>query len=319
MEDDPVLVSIAMPVRNSRTTLPLAIRSIRWQTYPHWELLVIDDGSQDDTAEIARHYAGGDERIRVLSDGRHLGLSYRLNQAITLGRGRLFARMDGDDVAYPERLERQVEYLRSHPEVDLVGAGAIVFNDDGTAIGKRFAPESHGEICSHPHAGLPMTHPTFMGRIEFFREHGYAIGSVLSEDRDGFAATFRKGLKSMRGGMMSSEDQDLLLRAYKGSHFANAPEILLGYREANLKVKKQCVMRYYFIKSLYYNLWAEGSYGAFLRSTAVVLLKLSVDILAITTGLNYRLLGHRARPISADERARWDSLWRELGLRDGVG
>lgn len=151
-------------------------------------------------------------------------------------------------------------------------------------------------------------------RCEGINERG---GATVTPLRAPVAATFCKGLKPMRGGMLSSEDQDLLLRSYKDSHFANVPEILLGYREASLNVKKQCIMRYYFIRSLYCNLWLEGAYGAFLRSSAVVLLKLSVDILAITTGLNYRLLGHRARPISAGEQSRWDSLWREVRLRDG--
>jgi len=301
-----------MPVRNGRDTLPLAIRSIQWQTYPHWELLVIDDGSHDDTKDVARHYATGDERIRVLSDGRHLGTSYRTNQAIALSRGPLFARMDGDDVSYPARLERQVEYLRSHPELDLVGAGAIVFGNDGVAFGKRFAPEFHDEICAHPHAGFPIAQPAFMGRIELFREHGYAIESVLNEDRDAFSMTFPNGLRSMRRGMMASEDYDFLLRSYKHSRFGNTPEILLGYREAGIKIGKQSRMRYHVIKSLYHNLWLDGSYGAFSRSASIVLLKLLVDVIAVSTGLNYRLLGHRALPIAPEERARWNSFWEEL-------
>jgi glycosyltransferase involved in cell wall biosynthesis len=318
MQDNHALVSIAMPVRNCRDTLPQAVGSIQWQTYPHWELLVIDDGSQDGTNEVARNYTV-DGRIRVFSDGRHLGISYRLNQAIALSRGRLFARMDGDDVSYPERLERQVEYLNSHPEVDLVGTGAIVFGNDGVAIGKRFAPELHDEICAHPHGGIPITHPTFMGRLEFFRENGYAIESVLSADRYSFSVTFPSGLRSVRGGMMSSEDQDLLLRSYKCARFGNSPELLLGYREASLKIRKQWVMRYYVIKSLYYTLWPEGSYLAFLRFASIVLLKFSVDMLAISTGLNYRLLGHRARPITLGERNRWDSLWGALKVISQLG
>lgn len=312
MAEDPLLVSIAMPVRNNRDTVSLAIQSIRWQTYPHWELLVIDDGSRDGTPEVVRRHAAVDGRIRAFSDGRHRGLSYRLDQAIALSRGRLFARMDADDVSYPERLERQVEYLRTRPGIDLIGAGAIVFDRDGMAIGKRSAPESHDEICAHPHGGIPIVHPSFMGRIEFFRRHGYTIESVLSEDRDAFSAAFGDGLRSVRGGMMSSEDQDLLLRSYAGSRFGNAPEILLGYREGSLKIEKQWFMRYYVLKSLYYNLWLGGSYGAFLRAASVVLLKFSVDVFAISTKLDHCLLRHRARPITAEELARWDSLWEEL-------
>ncbi len=162
MEELNPLVSIAMPVRNCRDTLPLAMRTIQWQTYPHWEFLVFDDGSVDGTNDVARRIAEGDGRIRVLSDVRQLGISYRLNQAIALSRGSLFARMDGDDVSYPERLERQLAYLCSHPDIDLVGAGAVVFNDHGVAIGKRFAPESHDEICASTR-GIPDRAPHFHG------------------------------------------------------------------------------------------------------------------------------------------------------------
>ncbi len=124
--------------------------------------------------------------------------------------------------------------------------------------------------------------------------------------------TFTNGMRLVRGGMMSSEDYDFLLRSYKGSRFGNVPEILLGYREATLNIKKQYSMRSFVIKSLHYNLFKEGAYGEFLRSASVVLLKLSVNVLAIATGLNHRLLSHRARPIAAYERGRWDLVWREL-------
>jgi glycosyltransferase involved in cell wall biosynthesis len=121
------LISVGMPVRNNSSVSPYAIQSIRWQTYLHWELRVFDDGSTDGAAEIAYRYAQLDQRIRVFSDGRHLEMAYRLNQAISISRGHLFAWMDGDDVAYPHRFERLVEYLCLHPEVDLNGAAAIVF------------------------------------------------------------------------------------------------------------------------------------------------------------------------------------------------
>src|SRR5688500_12313854 len=98
------LVTIAMPVRNAAGTIRTAIRSIMQQTLSSWELLVIDDGSTDDSAWAARDL--GDDRVAVLADGRREGLPARLNQAAAIGRGRYFARMDADDISYPERLER---------------------------------------------------------------------------------------------------------------------------------------------------------------------------------------------------------------------
>src|SRR5271157_2334580 len=93
-------VSIGMPVYNCARTLDIAIRSIVKQTFPNWELLLIDDGSADETVGICRSFC--DPRVQVIADGAHKGLVARLNQAIDLSRGRYFARMDGDDVCYPE-------------------------------------------------------------------------------------------------------------------------------------------------------------------------------------------------------------------------
>ena len=93
--------------------------------------MVIDDGSTDDTLERTRSFE--DDRIRIHSDGRSLGLAARLNQAIELSTGDYFARMDGDDIAYPERLERQVAVLDDAPEIDLVGSQMLVFGKGGKA------------------------------------------------------------------------------------------------------------------------------------------------------------------------------------------
>ncbi len=95
------LISIAMPVYNCETTVAASLRSILLQSYPRWELLVIDDGSTDATLEIVRGFQ--DPRIRIVADGEHRLLPCRLNQAIAMARGQFFARMDGDDIAYPAR------------------------------------------------------------------------------------------------------------------------------------------------------------------------------------------------------------------------
>src|SRR4051812_22555449 len=109
------LVSVVLPVRDGASTIAYAIESILRQTLAEWELLLIDDGSQDATFAIAESYK--DARIRLLKDGQRLGIATRLNQGIDLARGRYLARMDADDIAYPERLAIQVAYLDSNPRV----------------------------------------------------------------------------------------------------------------------------------------------------------------------------------------------------------
>src|SRR5690348_1576876 len=114
------LITIGMPVRNCERTVAAAIRSILNQTCGNWELLIIDDESEDNTVEVASWFR--DQRIHLLSGNVHAGLPARLNQAVRRGSGKYFARMDGDDISFPQRLERQVAYLEARPEVDLLAA-----------------------------------------------------------------------------------------------------------------------------------------------------------------------------------------------------
>ncbi len=111
-------ISILLPAFNAGQTLDLALRSLCGQTFSDFGILLLDDGSDDDTAEIARAFS--DPRVRVIQDGLKLGLARRLNMGIELARGRYIARMDADDVSFPERLARQVAFLEAHPDVDLV-------------------------------------------------------------------------------------------------------------------------------------------------------------------------------------------------------
>jgi glycosyltransferase involved in cell wall biosynthesis len=314
-EYDP-LISIAMPVRNNGRTLDLAVRSMQKQTYENWELLLIDDGSTDDTAQRARRWAAADSRIRVFVDGHGRGLPERLNQAIGLSRGPFFARMDGDDVAYPERLERQLEYLRSHPTVDLVGASVIVFADDGRALGQRACSETHEEICARPSAGFALVHPTFFGRIEFFRKYEYRASAVRCEDQDLLLRSYTKPRAMLPWGMLKSQDQDLLVRSFKAARFANVPEVLLGYRESRLDWKKNLTSRKYVAISFFQNHWQDGHHVLAVRAVLGQLFKSLVDLLAISTGLNYQILRHRARPITAGDRRRWAEVW--TSLNDGL-
>jgi glycosyltransferase involved in cell wall biosynthesis len=280
---EPPAVSIGMPVRNSERTVGLAVGSILAQTHRNWELLLIDDGSSDGTVEVARSFQ--DSRIIVYSDGMARGLVARLNQAIALSKAKYFARMDGDDVAYPERLERQLAYLESHPEVDLTGAGMLVFGVDGTPLGKRVGRTDHEAICSTPASGFGLSHPTYVGRLEWFRRHGYRQQAVRCED------------------------QDLLLRTHRSSRFANVPDILLGYREETLALRKLFRGRRSFARAVFTDFRRQKRLDLALRGVLGQAMKALVDGLAVGTGLDYGILRHRAQPISPEERRHWMEVW----------
>jgi glycosyltransferase involved in cell wall biosynthesis len=281
------LVSIGMPLFNAERTLSVTVRSLFHQAHENWELFLIDDGSPDGTVGIARSFA--DNRIRVVEGGVNLGLPSRLNQAVSLAGGTFFARMDQDDVAYPERLARQVEYLVSHPDVHVLGTSVMVFGSEGRPIGVRHAPGcSHTEICAHPCSGFPLAHPTWLGRTSWFRAHPYTADAIMCED------------------------QDLLLRTHSESRFASLAEILLGYREERISIRKLLRTRCCFSRALVREALRRRS-PAYLMGVPQQMLKAAIDMAAITSGLNYRLLRHRARPATEDELRGWAQVWAQCG------
>jgi hypothetical protein len=200
--------------------------------------------------------------------------------------------------------------LKHHPEVDLVGAWAIVFSKDGIPLGKRAGAERHEEICTRPGAGFPLIHPTYLGRIGFFREFGYCPSAVRCEDQDLLLRSFETRVGNSN--KMRAQDQDLLLRSYRGARFANVPEILLGYREDRLDLKKLLASRYYFMGSVRTELLRQGRPFVAARAAAAQVLKATADLVAIGTGLNHKLLRHRARPVTEPERHRWRDVWASL-------
>ena len=130
-EDNP-LVTVLMPVFNAEKYLGSAMESILSQTYTHFEFLIINDGSTDKTAQIIESYS--DKRIRLIQNPRNLGLVKTLNIGIDLAKGKYIARMDADDICHAERLERQVEFLETHPKVVLIGSGYVMIDEFGNPV-----------------------------------------------------------------------------------------------------------------------------------------------------------------------------------------
>jgi glycosyltransferase involved in cell wall biosynthesis len=169
------LVTVGLSCFNEESFLVHAISSIVAQTFGDWELIAIDDGSSDATANVLRGVR--DPRIRVIIDGQHKGLAARLNEIADMAAGRYVARMDADDVSHPRRLERQVEYLESHPDIDVLGAGMAIVDRDGQVSGLRLLPEN-------AFAGDEplIAHATICCRKEWIRRHPYNEHNPRCED-----------------------------------------------------------------------------------------------------------------------------------------
>jgi glycosyltransferase involved in cell wall biosynthesis len=285
------VVSIAMPFYNSEPTLAAALQSLLAQTFREWELLLCDDGSSDGGLKLARGI--GDSRIVIWSDGRRKGLAARLNECIARARGVYVARMDADDISYPDRLEKQVRFLDDRSGVDLAGTQMLVFGEEGEPLGKRALPCEHEGIVARPELGFGIGHPTWMGRTSWFRRYGYRPEAVRYED------------------------VELLYRSYRESRYANLPELLYGYREPRGGFAKRLKTRIGRVQ--YLRNCAAGLEGAAVPYQAALAesVKAASDAVIVAAGMRYRVLRTLEAPLSGAEKSQWVEIFR-LSQRGGM-
>lgn len=211
-------VSVLMPVHNGGAYLQEAVDSILQQSLSDLELLLVDDHSTDDAIESLDR---SDPRLRVVRSPER-GIVAALNHGASLARGALLARMDGDDIALPERLGRQVAMLDADPDLGIVGCEVELFSEQGIAAGYRHYQHwinglrSPDDISREMFVESPIPHPSAVMRREVFD----AIGGY----RDTFWA----------------EDYDLWLRAHaRGIRMAKPDGILLRWRDHDRRLSRR--------------------------------------------------------------------------------
>lgn len=201
-------LDVLLPVKDGMPYLEEAIKSVLGQTFSDFTLLVIDDGSSDQTAEVVTAFAESDSRVNLVScDGS--GLIDALNQGLNLSTSPFIARMDADDVSMPARFERQISYLRTHSDVDVVGCWTELIDQKGQLLGTITEyPGSPTELLHDLFSNKnPLAHPTVMMRGDKVKTLG----------------GYRKALEA-------AEDFDLWLRVAETGKLANLAEPLLRYR-----------------------------------------------------------------------------------------
>ena len=205
------LVSVVLPVRDGASTLEAALRSLAAQTFARSEVVVVDDGSRDDTPQVARAWEQRDARFRVLRTGPE-GIVAALQRGLAEARGRYVARMDADDVSHPARLATQFDLLERRPGLAGCGTGVRYVPESGvTPRAAEYAAWLNAmtdwkAVASNIFVECPLAHPTFM----FRREALVAVGGY--RDRDW------------------PEDYDLLLRLWRrGERFVAVPGVLLDW------------------------------------------------------------------------------------------
>lgn len=199
-------VSVVMSVYNGKKFIREAIESVLSQTFEDFEFIIVDDCSNDGTLEIARSYTS-DKRIKIITNERNMGLTRSLNAGIRYASARYIARMDGDDISLPERLERQVDFLDKNRDVGLLGSAACLIDEDGTILRIMPVTEDNEGIQRTLLRRNCFVHSSIMFRRDVFEE----IGGY----RDEFEC---------------AEDYDLILRISEHCKVHNLKDILCKYR-----------------------------------------------------------------------------------------
>jgi glycosyltransferase involved in cell wall biosynthesis len=210
-----------MPVYNAERYVSQAVESILGQTFRDFELLIVDDGSTDGSQAILERFAAADSRIKLVRQPNQ-GCLVALNEMVGRSRGELLARMDADDVAMPERFERQVAYLDEHPECVAVGSRVQIIDPDGQPLTVMTDLLTHEQIDQALLSGngAAMYHPSVVIRKQALEE----VGRYRDE-------------------YYLCEDLDLFLRLAEVGRLANLAEPLLRYREHLAKVGQKRVVQ----------------------------------------------------------------------------
>jgi glycosyltransferase involved in cell wall biosynthesis len=215
------LVSVVMPCFNAADTLPEALESLTGQTLVDFELIAVDDGSSDATASILKEWAVMDARIRPIFQP-HSGIVVALNNGWHACQSPLIARMDADDLAHPERLERQVAFLDMNPEIGVVACRVEGYPQEEVRQGFMVYLDWQNSLLTdvdirrEMFVESPLAHPSviirqeWLSRVGGYQDHGWP------------------------------EDYDLWLRLYlAGARFAKLPDFLLHWREHPQRLTRQ--------------------------------------------------------------------------------
>ncbi len=189
-------ISVIMGIYNCASTLVEALDSLYAQTYQDFEIILCEDGSKDNTYEVAQQYASMHPNIVLLRNEKNMGLNYTLNRCLEVAKGEYIARMDGDDVSLPTRFEKEVEFLDAHSEYDIVSTPMKYFDDNGIFRVGRGGGEP--KLTDFPKFS-PFCHAPCMVRKEAYDAvDGYTVDKKLLREED-YHLWIKMYVKGFRG------------------------------------------------------------------------------------------------------------------------
>ena len=238
MSEEPI-ISIILPVFNAEEYLMHALKSILLQTVENWELILIDDGSTDNSFEICNSI--DDKRFIRVKNNKNYGHSYSCNRGIEIAKGKYITRMDADDISFPNRLETQLKFMENNPDVDAISCGSIKTNNKLDIIyGIDTPPTDHKEIT----------------KLYWFNKQILFGTNIWITDGALFAKSewFKKWHYDEN--IFFAQDFDLMFRANSESNYSNVKDILYIYRKSGVtsSYKNQLLAIYYKNRTFHYYL-----------------------------------------------------------------
>jgi glycosyltransferase involved in cell wall biosynthesis len=287
-------VSVILPTYNAGDSLFLAVQSVLNQTMSNFELIILDDGSTD--SSLQKIMGIKDSRIKIYLDKVNKGLAYRLNQGVEFSNGRYIARMDADDICFARRLELQFNFLEKNSDIDLVATRAMVFyGNDYSLIGLLPYKSSHDLIIASPWKSIPMPHPTWMGRSEWFKRYLYKMPEVIR-----------------------AEDQELLLRSMDESKFHTLPEVLLAYRQSKFNFRKTVIARVSLLKAQIFNFNQRKQYSFLFYSLLFFLLKVFIDCFVVLPKFSWLFFSRMGSKIPNHNKIEFERLIKMLSKKMAI-
>ena len=209
------MVSVILPAYNAEGTIGEAIKSIIDQTYKDWELLVIDDGSTDNTKAVIQSFE--DPRIKYIENEGNKKLIYTLNRGLEMATGKYIARMDADDISKPDRFQKQVDFMEGNPECIVCGTFIQMFKDSEN-IGKPVGIFGDDAVLKeYLYRDSCFAHPSVMMRTDCIKKTGIHYNTEC----------------------LHVEDYKFWIDLVPYGSFYNIPEALLRYRVDDNQVSRK--------------------------------------------------------------------------------
>ena len=236
-------ITVILPFFNAENTLEKAVQSILNQTFQDFELLLIDNNSSDKSHEIAGGASLTDSRVRLFKESKQ-GVVHAMNRGLAMARGSFIARMDADDISREDRLEKQLEFLRAKPGIDLVGSRVkYIPHNKNTAGFSRFVDWANSfltpeEIDRKRFVEIPVVNPTLLFRRELYHQFGGCLDGNFPED-------YEMQLRYLS----------------KGAKMAKLPEELIEWHDYATRLtrtdERYSTEAFFQTKASYFRIWSE--------------------------------------------------------------